>query len=112
MKIAFRFSIVLAMTSLVTFVSQAEPRQITQGTQVHLKLLSDVSTASSRNGDSFIAVTTEPILIGNELMLPAGTRIRGIVTSISPRSVERFVKSGGLATAPQPLLAECQDQSD
>ena len=83
MKIAFRFSIVLAMTSLVTFVSQAEPRQITQGTQVHLKLLSDVSTASSRNGDSFIAVTTEPILIGNELMLPAGTRIRGIVTTIS-----------------------------
>jgi len=36
---------------------------------------------------------------------------RGIVTSISPRSVERFLKSGGLATAPQPLLAECQDQS-
>lgn len=37
---------------------------------------------------------------------------RGIVTSISPRSVERFLKSGGLATPPQPLLAECQDQSD
>ena len=33
---------------------------------------------------------------------------RGIVTSISPRSVERFLKSGRLATAPQPLLAECQ----
>ena len=37
---------------------------------------------------------------------------RGIVTSISPRSVERFLKSGCLATASQPLLAECQDQSD
>ena len=37
---------------------------------------------------------------------------RGIVTSISPRSVERFLKSGRLATAPQPLLAERQDQSD
>jgi hypothetical protein len=37
---------------------------------------------------------------------------RGIVRSISPRSVERFLKSGGFATAPQPLLAECQDQSD
>ena len=37
---------------------------------------------------------------------------RGIVSSISPRSVERFLKSGRLATASQPLLAECQDQSD
>jgi hypothetical protein len=64
-------------------LSQAEPRQIAQGTQVHLKLLSDISTSSSRNGDSFIAVTTEPLMMGSELMLPAGTRIRGIVTSIS-----------------------------
>ena len=37
---------------------------------------------------------------------------RGIVTNISPRSVARFLKSGGLPTAPQPLLAEHQGQSD
>jgi putative transposase len=37
---------------------------------------------------------------------------RGIVSRISPRSVERFLKSGRLATAPQPLLAECQNQND
>lgn len=37
---------------------------------------------------------------------------QGIVTRISPRSVERFLKSGRFATAPQPLLAECQDQND
>src|SRR5215210_9096968 len=37
---------------------------------------------------------------------------RGIVTRISPRSVERFLKSGRLATAPQPLLAECQNRGD
>jgi hypothetical protein len=33
---------------------------------------------------------------------------RQIVKSISPRSVGRFLKTGRLATAPQPLLAECQ----
>jgi putative transposase len=33
---------------------------------------------------------------------------RHIVKSISPRSVGRFLKTGRLATAPQPLLAECQ----
>jgi hypothetical protein len=37
---------------------------------------------------------------------------RGIVASISPRSVERFLESGRLATTPQPLLAKCQDQSE
>jgi len=36
---------------------------------------------------------------------------RGIVSSISARSVERFLKSGRAAAAPQPLLAECQNQS-
>src|SRR4029077_9648096 len=69
--------------SLSASFSVAEPRQIARGTQVHLKLLSDIGTASSRNGDSFIAVTTEPIMLGTELVLPAGTRIRGIVSSIS-----------------------------
>jgi len=78
MKISVRILLAAAIFSLVASFSQAEPRQIAQGTQVHLKLLSDVS-----NGDSFIAVTTEPIMIGNELMVPAGTRIRGIVSSIS-----------------------------
>ena len=83
MKISVRILLAAAIFSLVASFSQAEPRQIAQGTQVHLKLLSDVSSGSARNGDSFIAVTTEPIMIGNELMVPAGTRIRGIVSSIS-----------------------------
>jgi putative transposase len=37
---------------------------------------------------------------------------RGIVTSISSRSVERFLKSGRFATAPQPVLAEREGQND
>jgi hypothetical protein len=32
---------------------------------------------------------------------------RGIVTSIPPRSVGRFLKWGGLRTPSEPLLAEC-----
>ncbi len=33
---------------------------------------------------------------------------RGIVESISPRTVGRFLKRGGTATASSPVLAECQ----
>jgi len=83
MKNAVRLLSVVALLSFSASFTPAEPRQITQGTQVHLKLLTDISTYTSRNGDSFIAVTTEPIMLGNQQLLPAGTRIRGIVTSIS-----------------------------
>lgn len=33
---------------------------------------------------------------------------RGIVATISPRSVGRFLKRGRVAAAPQPLLAQCR----
>ncbi len=61
MKIVVRLLSVVAVLSLSASFSVAEPRQITRGTQVHLKLLNDVSTSSARNGDSFLAVTTEPV---------------------------------------------------
>jgi len=83
MKLAVRLSFVVTLLSFAAALSQAEPRQIIQGTQIHLKLLNDISTSTSRNGDAFLAVTTEPVMLGNQLLLPTGTRIRGIVTSIS-----------------------------
>lgn len=83
MKIAVRLFFVVALLALAASFSQAEPPQIIQGTQIHLKLLSDISTATARNGDAFIAVTTEPVMLGDQLLLPSGTRIRGIVTSIN-----------------------------
>jgi hypothetical protein len=83
MKIAIRLLLAVALLSLSASLSVAEPRQIVQGTQFRLKLLSDISSSSSRNGDSFIAVTIEPIMLRDHLLLPAGTRIRGVVTSIN-----------------------------
>lgn len=74
--------LVAAFSVAVSFV-QAEPRQLIQGTQIHLKLLDVIGTATSRNGDPFIAVTTQPLMVGDQVILPAGTRLRGIVTSIS-----------------------------
>ncbi len=83
MKIAVRVLALVAVLSLAVAGSFAEPRQIMQGTQIHLKLLNDISTSESRNGDAFLAVVTEPVMLGNQMLLPAGTRVRGIVTSIS-----------------------------
>ena len=83
MKYFVRALFLVAVFSFAVSFAQAEPRQLIQGTQIHLKLLSDIGTATSRNGDPFIAVTTQPLTAGDQVILPAGTRIRGIVTSIS-----------------------------
>jgi hypothetical protein len=83
MKYFVRALFLGAVFSLAASFVQAEPRQLIQGTQIHLKLTSDIGTAASRNGDPFIAVTTQPLMMGDQVILPAGTRIRGIVTSIS-----------------------------
>lgn len=83
MKIAARLLCAVCGFFFAVGVSQAEPRQIVQGTQLKIKLLTDISTATSRNGDSFIAETTAPVMLGDQMLLPTGTKIRGIVTSIN-----------------------------
>jgi len=45
MKIVVRLLSVVAVLSLSASFSAAEPRQIARGTEVHLKLLNDVSTS-------------------------------------------------------------------
>jgi hypothetical protein len=63
-----------------------EPHQVLQGTQVHLTLLNSVGTAASREGDPVVAVVADPVYLGNQLLIPAGTRVNGLVGTVaSPR---------------------------
>ena len=77
-------SLLLALALLCTAApaSLAEPRQVMQGTQVHLTLLNRISTAESRDGDPFVAVIAEPVFLGNQLLIPAGTRVNGIIGTV------------------------------
>jgi hypothetical protein len=72
------------LVSAVVPISNAEPRQIVQGTQVHLTLLTSIGTAASRNGDPFVAVVTAPVFIGSLLVIPAGTRVNGTIGTVAP----------------------------
>src|SRR5262249_18033932 len=60
----------------------AAPHQVIQGTQMHLTLLSSIGTSMSKDGDPFVAVVSEPVFIGNTLLIPAGTRVNGIVGTV------------------------------
>jgi hypothetical protein len=82
MKIALSFLLAAAFVCTAAPSSYAEPRQVIQGTQVHLTLLSGVSSAVAKDGDPFVAVVAEPVYLGSQLLLPAGTRVNGIITTV------------------------------
>jgi hypothetical protein len=76
-------SLVVALAFLCTsLVSYAEPHQVAQGTRVRLSLVTDISTSSSRDGDPFVAIVSEPVFIGNKLLIPMGTRINGTIGTV------------------------------
>jgi len=82
MKIAWSFLLAAALACAVAPPSYAEPRQVIQGTQVHLTLLSGISSAVAKDGDPFVAVVAEPVYLGSQLLLPAGTRVNGIIGTV------------------------------
>jgi hypothetical protein len=62
--------------------SKAEPHQVMQGTQVHLTLLNGISTSAAREGDPIVAIVADPVFLGNQLLIPAGTRVNGVIGTI------------------------------
>jgi hypothetical protein len=72
----------LAVSAVLPLPTYAELRQIIQGTEIHLTLLTPVSTSTSREGDPFIAVLAQPVALDSRIILPAGTRIHGVVGTI------------------------------
>lgn len=81
MKIASTILLAVALVCTAA-VSYAEPRQVIQGTRVHLTLLSGISSSVSRDGDPFVAVVAEPVYLGTQLLLPAGARVNGIIGTV------------------------------
>jgi hypothetical protein len=84
MKRVVLFSALLALLLCFTPVVQAQsqPTAIPQGTQVRLTLMNGLTTSVARDGDPFTAIVAEPVFSGNQLLLPAGAKIHGTVTSV------------------------------
>lgn len=95
MKAVLSFALAAGLFCSVAPAASAGPRQVLQGTQIHLQLLTPISSSSSRDGDPFLAVVTEPVTLGNDLLLPAGTRVRGTVSTVS--KARRFAMFRGQA---------------
>ena len=81
----------LAVSAVLPTPASAEPRQIIRGTEVNLTLLTPISSSTSREGDPFIAVLAQPVTLESRIILPAGTRIHGVIGTIQkPKNFSLF----------------------
>lgn len=92
-----RFTNFLAVALLLLFTapaSHSQSSQLMQGTQVRLSLLNGLTTAVARDGDPFTAIVAEPVFIGNQMVLPAGARIHGQVSSVTRPKFFSMIRGG------------------
>lgn len=82
MKAAVSFVLTLALVCTAAPPTFAEPRQVLQGTEIHLTLLTPISSTHSREGDPLVAVLAQPVAFDSRILLPAGTRVNGVVGTI------------------------------
>jgi hypothetical protein len=82
MKALLSAVLAVALLGATAPPSYSEPRQVVPGTQVRLHIVSSIGTAISRNGDPFVAVVSEPVFVGNSLLIPAGTRVNGVIGTV------------------------------
>jgi len=92
-----RLTVVCAAVLVALFLTpavHAQSNQIVPGTQVRLSLLNGLSTSVARSGDPFTAVVSEPVFVGNELILPAGAKVHGTITSVERPKLFSMFRGG------------------
>jgi len=72
--------------------SNAETKRIPAGTKFTIKLLNPISTKTSKDGDFFSAVLVDDEKTPTNVILPAGSMIRGSIKKVSPS--KRFSRGG------------------
>ena len=92
-----RFVSICASLSVLLWLTpavRAQANSIQPGTQVRLTLAAGLSTSVAHDGDPFTAVVAEPVFVGNQLLLPAGAKIHGTVTSVTRPKWFAMVRGG------------------
>ena len=83
-----------ATVLLLAPVLYAQSNQLVPGTQVRLTLTSGLSTTVAHDGDPFTAIVAEPVFSGNQLILPAGSKVHGTVNSVDRPKLFAMFRGG------------------
>lgn len=68
----------------IPFKADAKTRRIPAGTKLKLQLIDPVNTVAGYEGDSFNAMLLEDQVSGTNIILPAGSVVRGCIKKIKP----------------------------
>lgn len=82
MKVVLSLILVVALVCPAAPFASAEPRQVLQGTELHLTLVTPINSSTVKEGDPITAVTSEPVIIGSQILLPTGTRLHGVIGTV------------------------------
>jgi hypothetical protein len=94
MKRLVIFCAVASILLFVTSTAQAQTNQLMQGTQVRLTMLNGVSSSVAHDGDPFTAIVAEPVFIGSQMVLPAGAKVHGQITSVTRPKLFSMIRGG------------------
>ena len=94
--IMFFLAIAISVVSVQagTFRADAKTKRIPAGTVIQLEFLQPVSTYSGGAGDSFVATILNEQASGTNVILPAGTVVRGSISNIN--TAKRFSRGAKL----------------
>jgi hypothetical protein len=84
----------VAMALAITPAVQAQAAQLIPGTQMRLSLVNGLSTTVAHDGDPFTAVVMEPVFAGTTMVLPAGAKIHGTVSSVQRPKLFSMFRGG------------------
>ena len=90
--LAFSAAVLLAMLAIP--VAQAQSDQVIPGTEVRISLITGLSTSVAHDGDPFTGVVAEPVFVGSRLVLPAGAKVHGTVTSVTRPKLFSMIRGG------------------
>ena len=79
MKVVVSLILAIALVCPVAPPASAEAHQVSQGTEIHLTLLTPINSSTAQEGDAITAVTSEPVVLSGQTILPAGTRLHGTI---------------------------------
>jgi hypothetical protein len=92
-----RFAGLSAVLSLALWLSpaaRAQSNQVVPGTQVRLTLINGLSSSVAHSGDPFTAVVAEPVFAGTQMVLPAGAKIHGTITTVDRPKLFSMFRGG------------------
>jgi hypothetical protein len=94
MKRLVIFCAVVTTLLFITSTAQAQTNQIMPGTQVRLTMINGVSSSVAHDGDPFTAIVAEPVFIGSQMVLPAGAKVHGQITSVTRPKLFSMIRGG------------------